>query len=278
MAVSIISIQSQVVFGHVGNSAAVLPMQLAGLDVAPVPTTLLSNHPRYRTTRGKVLDAQLVADLLVGVEERGLVESARFIVTGYLGSAENGAVVADFVARAKARNPALAYVCDPVIGDAEKGVFVREGVVELIRGRLVPMADVLTPNDFEFDLLAGAPSRTGDEMLAAAARWPGGAPRIVVTGCTLADTPAGFIENVALFEGRIARVAARRLDSRSVGTGDLFTGIVTAGLAMGRDFEAAVRLASDTLSRVLGHAARAGEPHMLLGSAMAELLSLRDNG
>jgi hydroxymethylpyrimidine/phosphomethylpyrimidine kinase len=58
----------------------------------------------------------------------------------------------------------------------------------------------------------------------------------------------------------------------------LFTGIVTAGLAMGRDFEAAVRLASDTLSRVLGHAARAGEPHMLLGSAMAELLSLRDNG
>jgi pyridoxine kinase len=270
MAVSIISIQSQVVFGHVGNSAAVLPMQLAGLDVAPVPTTLLSNHPRYPTTRGKVLDAQLVADLLLGVEERGLVEAARFIVTGYLGSAEIGAVVHDFVARAKAKNPALTYICDPVMGDTDKGVFVRPGVVEVIRDGLVPMADVLTPNDFEFDLLAGRACRLVTDFA-----WHDPETRIVVTGCVLADTPAGHLENIAFTRSSLSRIATARVDSKSVGTGDLFTGVLTARLANGAGFDDAVRAATDTVTRVLRRASEAGEPHILLGSAIGELLARR---
>src|SRR6266478_6054984 len=106
---TVISIQSQVAFGHVGNSAAVFPMQMHGIDVVAVPTTLLSNRPGYPTLRGRVLETQLVADLLVGIEERGAVEDARMILSGYLGSGEIGAVVADFVARAKLRNPTLHY-------------------------------------------------------------------------------------------------------------------------------------------------------------------------
>src|SRR5215475_16060640 len=115
---SVISIQSQVVFGHVGNSAAVFPMQMHGIDVVAVPTTLLSNRPGYPTIRGRVLDAQLVADLLLGIEERGALDTSAMILSGYLGSPEIAAVVADFVQRAKsrtkARNPALTYCCDPV--------------------------------------------------------------------------------------------------------------------------------------------------------------------
>ena len=117
---TVISIQSQVAYGHVGNSAAVFPMQMHGIDVIAVPTTLLSNRPGYPTIRGRVLDAPLVADLLLGVEERGAVETCRMILSGYLGSAEIAAVVADFVARAKARNPELAYCCDPVLGDRDR--------------------------------------------------------------------------------------------------------------------------------------------------------------
>src|SRR5947199_2776645 len=108
---SVISIQSQVAFGHVGNSAATFPMQVHGIDVIAVPTTLLSNRPGYPSLRGRVLDAPLVADLLVGIEERGAVDGSDMILSGYLGSPENGAVVADFVARAKVRNPGLAYCC-----------------------------------------------------------------------------------------------------------------------------------------------------------------------
>src|SRR5215813_173820 len=99
---TVISIQSQVAYGHVGNSAAVLPVQMHGIDVIAVPTTLLSNRPGYPTVRGRVLDAELVADLLDGVEERGAIETCDMILSGYLGSAEIATVVAGFVQRAKA--------------------------------------------------------------------------------------------------------------------------------------------------------------------------------
>src|SRR5215813_12447972 len=98
---SIISIQSQVAYGHVGNSAAVFPMQMHGIDVIAVPTTLLSNRPGYPTIRGQVLDARLVADLLIGIEERGVLDDATMILSGYLGSTEIADVVADFVERAR---------------------------------------------------------------------------------------------------------------------------------------------------------------------------------
>ena len=133
---NVISIQSQVAFGHVGNSAAVFPMQLHGIDVIAVPTTLLSNRPGYQTIRGRVLDAELVADLLHGIEERGAVDSATMILSGYLGSAANAAAVADFVARAKAKNPALLYYCDPVLGDRDRGLFVHADIPPLVRDLL----------------------------------------------------------------------------------------------------------------------------------------------
>src|SRR5882762_8435940 len=97
---TVISIQSQVAYGHVGNSAAVFPMQMHGIDVVAVPTTLLSNRPGYKTIRGRVLDAPLVADLLLGIEERGAVDTSQVILWGYRGSPEIAAVGADFVAPA----------------------------------------------------------------------------------------------------------------------------------------------------------------------------------
>src|SRR5271166_5838754 len=112
---TVISIQSQVAYGHVGNSAAVFPMQMRGIDVIAVPTTLLSNRPGYPTIRGRILDAELVADLLVGIEERGAVDSCEMILSGYLGSSEIAEVVAAFVARSKKARPELIYCCDPVL-------------------------------------------------------------------------------------------------------------------------------------------------------------------
>ncbi|MGE4306163.1 MAG: pyridoxal kinase, partial [Novosphingobium sp.] len=191
---NIISIQSQVVHGHVGNSAAVLPMQVRGLTVAAVPTTLLSNNPHFETMRGRVLESELVGDLLRGVEERGLIQTSRYIVSGYLGSRANGDVVAAFVERARRLNPDIVYICDPVMGDANLGVFVADQVVDCLLERLVPMADVLTPNQFEAGLIAGGQLRTWRELEAAALaiRMPRGA-RLVITGCTLADTPDGAL-------------------------------------------------------------------------------------
>lgn len=150
----VISIQSQVVHGHVGNSAAAYAMQAEGVNVAAVPTTLLSNHPRYPSLRGRVLESDLVADLLRGVEERGLVDEAAVLVTGYLGSPGNAAVVADFVERALTRNAKLVYLCDPVIGDDGR-VYVADGILDVVRHRLLPAANLTTPNQFELELLSG---------------------------------------------------------------------------------------------------------------------------
>ena len=202
---TVISIQSQVAYGHVGNSAAVFPLQMHGIDAIAVPTTLLSNRPGYPTIRGRVLDAQLVADLLRGIEERGAVDGCRMILSGYLGSPEIAAVVADFVARARARNPALLYCCDPVLGDRGRGLFVQAAIPPLVRDRLCPLADILTPNHFEFEYLVGAKTKTtttaatSSEVIAQAqtllARGPS---TVVITSTELSDTPDGEIETLAV--------------------------------------------------------------------------------
>jgi len=196
---TVISIQSQVAWGHVGNSAATFPIQLHGIDVVAVPTTLLSNRPGYPTIRGRVLDVQLVADLLRGIEERGAIESASMILSGYLGSADIALDVADFVARAKAENPALLYCCDPVLGDRDRGMFVRSDIPPLVRDQLCPLADIITPNHFEFEFLCGARVTTTDDVIAqASALMARGPATIVITSAELAGTPDGEIETLAI--------------------------------------------------------------------------------
>ncbi|WP_315838296.1 pyridoxal kinase [Bradyrhizobium prioriisuperbiae] len=261
----VISIQSQVVHGHVGNSAAVYPMQAEGVTVAAVPTTLLSNHPRYPTVRGRVLDAELVSDLLRGVEERGLVERATVLITGYLGSPAVGAVVADFVARALRRNPKLLYLCDPVIGDDGVGIFVADGLLEVFRDRLVPAASLTTPNQFELELLSGTKARDASGLLAASAGMAAyGRVGVIATGCTLADTAPGNVETILCADGQLWRLATPRLPIHPCGTGDLLTGLVAAHLAKGAPVETALRLAVDGVFAVLVRTQELGSEEMCL--------------
>ena len=260
----VISIQSQVVHGHVGNSAAVPAMQAEGVNVAAVPTTLLSNHPRYPTLRGRVLEAELVADLLKGVEERGLVDEAALLVTGYLGSPDNAAVVADFVERALRRNPRLVYLCDPVIGDDGR-IYVADGILDVLRRRLLPAANLITPNQFELELLSGLTVADSDGLRAAAAAIAGQRRvDVVATGCTLIDTPTGQVETILCAEGQLSRFATPRLPIRPYGTGDLLTGLIAAHLAKGTAIEVAVRLAVETIFAVLTRTQKAGSAEMRL--------------
>ncbi|MCK1420848.1 pyridoxal kinase [Bradyrhizobium sp. 180] len=260
----VISIQSQVVHGHVGNSAAAYAVQAEGVNVAAVPTTLLSNHPRYPSLRGRVLETELVADLLRGVEERDLVDEAAVVVTGYLGSPGNAAVVADFVERALVRNSKLVYLCDPVIGDDGR-VYVADGILDVLRRRLLPAANLTTPNRFELELLAGLTIADAQDLRAACAALAGQAGLdVVATGCTLADTPEGQLETILCAEGHLSRFATLRLPIRPYGTGDLLTGLIAAHLAKGLTTEVAVRLAVETIFAVLVRTQEAGTAEMRL--------------
>jgi pyridoxine kinase len=290
---TVISIQSQVAYGHVGNSAAVFPMQMHGIDVIAVPTTLLSNRPGYPTIRGRVLDAQLVADLLLGVEERGALATCRMILSGYLGSPEIAAVVADFVERAKARNPALLYCCDPVLGDRDRGMFVQADIPPHVRDRLCPLADIITPNHFEFEWLCGAKATTTDQAIAQAqALLARGPSTIVVTSAELADVPDGQIETLAVerskegskerskerSEERFAelskawRVRTPKLPIDPSGTGDLFAALFVAARVREQDTPEALGHAASAIFAVLERTAISGTEEMRIVEC-AELLA-----
>jgi pyridoxine kinase len=260
----VISIQSQVVHGHVGNSAAAYAMQAEGVRVAAVPTTLLSNHPRYPTLRGRVLEAELVSDLLQGVEERGLVDEASVLVTGYLGSRANADVVADFVERARRRNPKLLYLCDPVLGDDGK-VYVADGILDVVRTRLVPSASLVTPNQFELELLSGIKAKDAPGLIAASAAILALGPSgVVATGCTLADTQPGQVETIFCAGRQLSRFPTPLLPIRPCGTGDLLSGLIAAHLAKGMAVEVAVGNAVDAVSAVLLRTQRLGSQEMSL--------------
>ena len=271
---SVISIQSQVAFGHVGNSAAVFPMQVHGIDVVAVPTTLLSNRPGYPTIRGRVLEAELVADLLVGIEERGAVERASMILSGYLGSAEIADVVADFVARAKARNAALRYTLDPVLGDRDRGLFVRPEIPPLVRDKLLPLADVITPNHFEFEWLCGAEARTLDQVIAQArsliARGPS---TIVVTSAELPDAPTDEIETLAIERTHAFRVRTPRVPISPNGTGDLFAALFASARVRGQDTPEALTHAASAMFAVLERTAAAGTEEMRIVDSAEKLVN-----
>lgn len=260
---TVISIQSQVAYGHVGNSAAVFPMQMHGIDVIAVPTTLLSNRPGYQTIRGRVLEAQLVADLLLGVEERGAVDTCQMILSGYLGSPEIAGVIADFVERAKARNPALRYACDPAFGDRDRGLFVPASIPPLVRDRLCPRADIITPNHFEFEWLCGAKAATIDEVIALAAALIARGPAIVVvTSVELVDTPTGQIDTLAVERSRAFRVRTPKLPISPNGTGDLFASLYVSASVRGADTPDALGHATSAIFAVLERTAASGVEEM----------------
>ncbi|WP_375780726.1 pyridoxal kinase PdxY [Bradyrhizobium sp. ma5] len=260
---TVISIQSQVAWGHVGNSAATFPIQLHGIDVVAVPTTLLSNRPGYPTIRGRVLDVQLVADLLRGVEERGAVAAARMILSGYLGSADIAMDVADFVARAKAENPALLYCCDPVLGDRDRGMFVRSDIPPLVRDQLCPLADIITPNHFEFEFLCGARVTTTDAVIVQArALMARGPATIVITSAELAGTPHSEIETLAIERTGAWRVRTPRVPISPSGTGDLFAALFVAARVRGLATPEALSHAASGIHGVLVRTAERGTEEM----------------
>lgn len=257
----VISIQSQVIYGHVGNSAAVFPMQAHGIDVVAVPTTLLSNHPHYSTMHGRILEPDLVAGLLRGVEERRLIETSDVIITGFMGSVENARVVADFVSRALQINPEIIYVCDPVIGDYDLGTFVEEGLIDFFKERLTPIAAVITPNQYELEILSSGDVGTLEEIIESAKiLQERGTGSVIATGCMLADTPVDTLETVLCEESYHTRFSCRRLPIRPYGTGDLFTALLVSRLCQKWKLsEACAKATLDTFA-ILNRTAEAGNP------------------
>ena len=271
---NILSIQSHVAYGHVGNSAAVFPLQRMGVEVWPVHTVQFSNHPGYGAWRGRILSAATIRLVVQGIEERGVLGECDGVISGYLGSSDTGEAVLESVGRVKGANPAARYCCDPVIGDVVQGVFVRRGIPEFIKERMLPIADVVTPNQFELDHLVGRPSATMADLVAAIDTIHACGPRVVlVTSVRIDETPADCIDMVVSDGIDRCRLRTPLLPVVVHGAGDAIAALFFAHhLSTGAVAEA-MSSAGSSLFGVLNVTAEAGASEMLLVEAQNELVT-----
>ena len=231
----ILSIQSHVVFGHVGNASAVLPLQRLGHEVWPIHTVQFSNHTGYGEWTGMVLPPDHVLSLMEGLKARGALGHCDALLTGYLGSAALADAALTVLAGIRAERPGALYCCDPVMGDDGRDLFLPQPVAELLRDRAVPCADILTPNRYELSWLTGLPASTLAEVKQAAAALIARGPRLIlVTSLPLADGQIGML--LAGREGcwMIATPMlplARPLNGAGDLTAALFLGTLLAGKA-----------------------------------------------
>lgn len=227
----ILSIQSSVAYGHVGNSAAVFPLQRLGHEVWPVFTVHFSNHTGYGAWKGPLLSPDDVRDVVTGIEERGVLGQVDAVLSGYQGGAGIADVILDAVARVKAANPAATYTCDPVMGNAKSGCFVDPAIPPVIRERVVPRADVITPNQFELGFLTGTEPTDLDSTLASAdAAMAMGPSTVLVTSVERPDRPADTLEMMAVTAEGAWLVQTPYLPFKANGSGDVTAALFTAHL------------------------------------------------
>ncbi|MBM6546024.1 pyridoxal kinase PdxY [Janibacter sp. YIM B02568] len=242
MSTTILSIQSSVAYGHVGNSASVFPMQRLGVEVWPVSTVLFSNHTGYGEWRGPLVPPEDVREVISGIGERGAFPEVDAVLSGYQGGVQIGDVILDAVAQVKAANPSAIYACDPVMGNAKSGCFVHPDIPVLLRERVVPQADLITPNQFELGFLTGTEPADLESTLASvdAARAMGPST-VLVTSVLQPDRPEDTIEMLAVHGDGAWIVRTEHLPIKCNGSGDVTAALFTTHLLQsGGDAEVAL--------------------------------------
>ncbi|HVB69027.1 MAG TPA: pyridoxal kinase PdxY [Acetobacteraceae bacterium] len=275
---NILSIASSVAYGHVGNSAAVFPLQLLGAEVWPIATVRFSNHPGYGGFTGTVTEPAEVRALVDGIAARGVLGGCDAVLSGYLGAAETGAAVLHAVGLVRAANPGALYCCDPVIGDDGPGVYVRPGVAAFLAGAGMAAADIVTPNRFELGWLTGQAvdslAAAKDAAAALAARLRPGGPRVVVvTSLRTEATPAEAIDVLAAEGGRFWLLRTPLLPMAVNGAGDALAALFLFHFLRTRDAGAALAAAGSAVQGVLRRTLAAGGRELALVSAREEIVA-----
>jgi pyridoxine kinase len=239
---SIISIQSHVVYGYVGNKAAVYPLQSMGFDVWPINTVQFSSHAGYKGYRGEIFSASHIRDLVDGLEAIQVFDKCDTILSGYMGNAEICHEVTNIVNRMKKNNDKATYLCDPVIGDGK--CYVKQEVVDFFQENL--KADIITPNQFEAELLSGIKIKNINDLHKVADFFH--AKNIDIVIITSVDLKDKNLENqlqVFLSESNkekyLVTTQKHTIDKRISGTGDLFSALFLGLYKLEKDCLTALR-------------------------------------
>jgi len=255
---NVLSIQSDVVYGHVGNGAARFALQRLGHEVWAVPTVLLSSHAGYAKVGGESLSADLLRRLVDGLDANGWLGQCDAVLSGYLGHADQAGVVADAVRRAKAANPRTIYCLDPVFGDAGRA-YAKPGVAEAMARELLPLADIVTPNVFELSSLTSVAIRNADDARVAAQRL--GRPIVVATSVPLAG---GRIGTLAISKDEAWSASTPLLENVPHGSGDLLAALFLGHHLAGQSLRDSLAGAAASVFKILTESVAAKSQELLL--------------
>lgn len=275
---NILSIQSAVVYGHVGNSAAVFPLQRLGAEVWAVNTVQFSNHTGYGSWTGTAASAGDIAALIDGLAARGVLARCDAVLSGYVGEEPLGGAILRAIAQVRAANARALYCCDPVIGDIGRGVYVRSGVTEFFRACALPEADIATPNQFELEHLTGVSCSTLDGAKAAIADLamalrPGGLRAVLVTSLSTEETPAEAIDMLVFEAGEFHLLRTPRLELAANGAGDVMAALFLFHRLKTASSGVALAGAASSLFGVLRRTSEANSPELLIVAAQDEFVS-----
>lgn len=261
----VLSIQSEVVYGHVGNTAARFVLQRLGVEVMAVPTVLLAHHPGHGPPAGRIFPADELRALIAGLDGHGMLRGCDAVLSGYLGAPDHAAVVAEAVARVQALNPDMRYCLDPVFGD-EEGAYAKPGVAEAMARTLLPLADIVTPNRFELQSLSGRAVTDVESALAAARSL--GRPLVVAT-----SIPAGpeHLATLAVAGDHVSQMSVARVADPPKGTGDVLTAAFLAHRLNAAPLDVALLRAALAVDYLLHVAVSERRDHLPLVSEQDEL-------
>jgi pyridoxine kinase len=275
---NILSLQSAVVFGHVGNSSAVFPLQRLGAEVWPIDTVQFSNHPGYGDHTGAVTPPETIRALVDGIEARGALFACDALLSGYIGDPGTGAALLHAASRLRGCNPRALWCCDPVIGDDGPGIYVRAGIDSFFRDQAVPQADLLTPNQFELSHLTGLPCTTLAQARQAAgallARMkPGGAQALLVTSLRTEDTPADSLDLLSVTPHACHRLRTPRLAIAANGAGDAIAALFLFHMLRTGQAHLAMEQAASSVHGLLSATLAAGRRELLIVAAQNQFVS-----
>jgi pyridoxine kinase len=249
----ILSIQSHVVYGYAGNTAAVFPLQRLGHEVWAINTVEFSNHTGYRSWRGQILDSDIATELVSGVADRGRLSQCDAVLSGYLGDAKVAAAVQDAVNRVKTANTDALYCCDTVMGDVGRGFYVKPDIPDIFRNELVPIADIVTPNHFELEAIVGFPIITMSDTFSALEKLHKMGPRIICVTSFHANSADALIGMIVSDTKDIYFVETPKLpiDVGMAGSGDVTTALFLARYLSSRDIKYALEYSVSSIYHII---------------------------
>jgi len=245
--VTVLSIQSSVIFGYVGNNIARPVLQTLGYDVWCVDTVNFSNHPGYGSFTGSVKEAHKIQEEINGLANLDILGECDAILSGYLGEVETAKTVSRTIELIKEQNETAIYLLDPVIGD-DGQIYVKNGLIEAFKNELLPKADVILPNQSELGWLSGlkindvSSLKTASKYLIRC-----GAKTVVVTGIPEIETLTNYVVTSDAFWA----ISTPKLNRKFSGTGDLFSSLFTGAFLQTKDLYNALNFATEGCSIVV---------------------------